>query len=245
MFKTNELINEIKIPENLYNERKTKFDPSLKMIEKSLDIIKTQWNRDQKSRSFIKHLISEFIPINYFNRLQTTFSKINPETNVIEKDVYKCAILGIKLTSMQDLMNKFTALEPLTDKINDLREKNEPFDKEFEELSKKINKFPIEIREYSLAYYALKSTKYLSIHALIALSHFTEQALLLNDKEVLFTVTKVRLSNNEKVKNSKITKTEINALAKMSSYGLKGHHISDKSYNVLEKLKLELNKQAE
>jgi hypothetical protein len=246
-FFVNKKIYDIKLSDSLYLERKSKFDPSRELIIKSLEIIKTQWNKDLKSRNFIKHLIGNFIPINLFNKLTTTKYEPDPESSNVKILIAKCAILGIKLIGTDDLIEKMKIIDPIIEKIKVIREiqtpgisDSEEFDKLTEELETTINKMPVEFKEYSIAYYSLNSNKHLSIHALYALNYFVEQALFLGDKDVQFTVTKVRLMDNQIVKNSHISKTELNSIAKVSSFGVKNHHLSEKTYIALEKLKIEL-----
>jgi hypothetical protein len=246
-FFINDKLASIKLDNNLFLDRKSKMDPSRQLIIKSLEIIKSQWNMDIKSRNFIKHLISNFIPIELNNKIISFKYENDLEKKENIKKSNKCAILGLRLVGFKDLFEKIEDLTPIASRIKELQSLESPGISDTEELSvklnelnDKINSFPIEYREYSIAYYSLNSDKLLSIHALYALNHFVEQALLIGDKDIHFTITKVRLKDNQIIKNSKISQTEINSLAKATSYGVKNNHLSEKTYNALEKLKLQL-----
>jgi hypothetical protein len=229
-FYINKDIQEIKLDDNLFTTRKTKFEPSREFIIRSLNIIKELWNKNNKSRNFIKHLISNFIPINYFNKVSKFETTLDGKINI-----KKCAILGFKLVSINELILTLKELDPL---IKEIKESGD--NSRLSEIDEFISKQPIEIKEYSIAYYSPNTDKYLSIHALNALNYFTEQGLLIADKDILFTTTKMRLNDSWKIKKLKITNTEINTIAKISSFGVKDHHLSSKEYQDLEKIKTQL-----
>ena len=76
---------------NLSIERKQIWDPTAEGINAAYGKYVKLWNKDQKSRNFVKHLVANFLPINQFARA------LNLPADT------KCAILGFELAGISEI----------------------------------------------------------------------------------------------------------------------------------------------
>jgi hypothetical protein len=212
-------------------ERKQIWEPRQELIVQAYDKILDIWNKDQKSRNFIKHLVASFLPIDQWSRA----FNINPE------EPYTCAILNIKLAGMKNISEGLATLSMTRMFIEarivteDRKEYSEAEKKEFNDAKASI---PSEILNAQVAYLSDKSDKTLSQEAVIALRYFTEFALFESD-ELLFTLKKKQIKQAQEYTKNKLTDKQVNKVAKASTFNVR-QHIDDDTFSALSKLKNEL-----
>lgn len=210
------------------------WDADPKFVEKAYKNICIMWNKNYKSRGFIKHLIGSFFPINMFNKIAHT------QPNM------KCAILGIKLAGLfqiSESIAKINTEKLFIDAKYISSDKSEYSKEDLEKIENLKKSIPIEHRTGSIAYFSDDSTKYLSIEALQALLIFSEKLIMFDDREMIFTINKKRISESQTYVNNenKLNKNEINKVTKAITYGNKiVNSIDEKTLNTLKKLKNQL-----
>lgn len=218
--------------------KKQVWDLNKELVEKAYKNICIMWNKDYKSRGFLKHLISSFFPINSFNKIA--------KRGDVE---IRCAILGIKLTGIVECSEALTKISMGRMFIDAkyLGNEDKTYSKEdFEKINQLLKECPVECKNGSIAYFSENSTKYLSAEALHAFQVFVEYLLLNGDKEMGFTLNKMRISaSQENVPNEKkLTEKEVNKVSKAVTYGLPktklGDNLDKSSFEALNKLKQQL-----
>lgn len=145
------------------------YDANQKKIIRAYIRIAKMWNKDEKSRKFIKHLIGAYLPINHLNRL------VNVPANGT-----KCCILNeelVGLLKVNESYNKLTEhqknliLRSLLEDVSNLSNEGQ------EEYEIMVAEFGKEIIECNICYYSYNSDKYLSKEAIFALNFFTSNML--------------------------------------------------------------------
>ncbi len=210
-------------------------------VHKVLDTICNSWNKDTKARNFIKHIIGAFYGISSFNKiLQFSEEDLSNKKN-------KCALLGIWLCGIKDIADFGASMLLDRAKLDVAYHENESLkseeskkklDQTIAEYNEKLKAFPIAVRNRNFAYFSEKSDKFLSNEAVIALQLFTQEAILLDEREVTFTLNKRRINhfNKHKIKNNKLSKAEVNKVAKANTFGV----FDESTLNKLMKVKEEL-----
>ena len=187
------------------------------------------WNKDIKSRNFIKHLILNFIPVNEWNKI------LNFPEKDLKENKNHCCILNIKLIGIRKLSEELAIF-----KMKQLRIKAEFDDvkkqKLIDEYNSEIKKLPAEIKFKYYAYYGNKSDKYLSKYAITALNNFINECIICDEKEINFLLNKMRIKQAQErfPKNKQLNNSELNKVVKSSTFGLR-NIVDDKT---LEKLKV-------
>ena len=182
----------------ILGEKKIIFDPNIQMTQKAYDKICDIWNKDEKSRKFLKHIISSFFPINPWNKL--LYKK--------DSDIVKCAILNHNLTGISNISESLSAFVMKKmfidvscvlegDLINDVKTPRQYTKEEQKELNDLRNSLPIPIREGDFAYLSKVSDKYMSNEACIALQQFIEILLINGNKEMSGLVKYMRISQTK------------------------------------------------
>lgn len=197
-------------------------------VSKLFKSICAQWNKNEKSRGFIKHLIYSFLPADYG---KITYMLVTNE----EKD----AITDKKLTSIfgyvegtKELVFKRASFDCAT--TEDEKQKA------IEEYNDLIKSLPIEIKNKMFCMFSDKSDKYLSPESLTALSFFVTEGLLRNVDGISFILNKQRFKTaNKKVKN-KLTDKEINKLSRKATYRV-GDNLDANTVSKLAVMKSEFN----
>jgi len=183
----------------ILKEKKSIFEPNVKMTQKAYDKICEIWNKDEKSRKFLKHIISAFFPINNWNKVM--FKK--------DTDIIKCAILNHDLTGISNISESLAGYSMKKmfidancilegDVINNEKKSRLYKKEELDELNSLRNSLPISIREGDFAYMCEKSDKFISGETAIALQQFIELLILNGDKEMTNMIRKMR---NESMKD--------------------------------------------
>jgi len=214
-------------------EKKNLFDPNPKLIEKAYKTCSELWVKDDKSRNFLKHIIASFLPHDPFMKMV-----YKPEN-----EIFKCAILGINLTGIKNIAEGVTkiGMKKMFIDAHANIEKRDYSAEETKELNDARNLVPIEIREGSYAIMSETSDKVISREAVVALRIFMERLMWMMEyeKDVKFLVTKMKLNNSqEDVDTNKLTKSEINIVAKAMTFGTEIKNTLDsKTLTALEKLR--------
>jgi len=230
-----------------FPEQKKIWDPNPKLTEKAYKIICQAWLKDDKSRNFVKHLIAAFFPINSFDKI----------LNAGDEEL-KCAILGIKLTGIGNIstgITEFNMAKMMADAHATIEERKQYTEEEVQKLETIRDSLPIEIREGRFAWCSDRSDKLLSNEALTAFRIFVETVAFIPEfeKEFTFLIKKMQINSfqeNTNFINNKLDKTEINKVAKATTFGIKavakiGDNIDPKTLSALEKLKLQMEEQDE
>ena len=187
------------------------------------------WNKDIKSRNFIKHLILNFIPVNEWNKI------LNFPEKDLKENKNHCCILNIKLIGIRKLSEELAIFKMkqlrITAEFDDVKKQ-----KLIDEYNSEIKKLPAEIKFKYYAYYGNKSDKYLSKYAITALNNFINECIICDEKEINFLLNKMRIKQAQErfPKNKQLNNSELNKVVKSSTFGLR-NIVDDKT---LEKLKV-------
>lgn len=211
-------------------EREQIWDPHSEDIKTAYSKISELWNKDQKSRNFIKHLIAAHLPIDQWKR---AFN--------LEKDVVvKCAILGIELAGLKEISEGFAKLsmtKMFIDAKASLAKRTEYTEEEIEKITSERESLPKKVIKSRVAYLSDKSDKVLSQEAIIALYHFSLNAIFFSD-ELNKTIRKRMVNDVMERTETKLTKPETNKMVyKMSD------NIKTDTFEKLLKIKEELENQ--
>ena len=236
-------LKEMKKPETLWE-----YNPEV--VDKAYKIICKMWNKDQKSRNFVKHLVSAFLPYNPWNRLmfvpdETKNQPIRIDTNDLKTE-FKCAILNHKVTGIKNIASGITphAMKKMSIDCHCSVEGRDKYtDTEIEELTLVRSMIPVEIIETRVGVSSETSTKYLQVEAVQALLIFSTELMWHND-ELNFTVRKNMINRAQEnvPKEKQLKPKQVNQIVGQQIYGM-DHKVDTKTYSALEKLKLELDKQ--
>lgn len=214
-------------------EAKAMWEYKPEVVDKAYKTICKMWNKDQKSRNFVKHLISAFIPYNPWCRMINTPDELG----------CKCAILNHKISGIVTITQGLSPImmeKLMMDCHANVENRTKYTPEEIEKYEEKLKTIPVEIRESRVAVMSESSTKFLQVETVQALSVFATEMLWHSD-EMNFTIRKNMLNKAQEdvPQKSKLTKSQINDVAGNSVYGM-NHKISDKTISALEKLKAEL-----
>lgn len=176
-----------------------------KLLNKALLRICDLWNKDDKSRRFVKHLIGNFLPINEFNKI------LNFSEEDIKNGLDRDCILGIKLTGICSVSKELVSHilgEILSSSDTAIKDKKD--------------ELPIELRNVLFAFFSVNSNKYLCRESVNALFIFTEHALLNGEKEIEFLVNKKRISESQKHirEEKRLNNKQVNKVVKASTFGM-------------------------
>ena len=227
--------------------KKALWDPDYKLVEESYKKIIELWNKDQKSRNFIKHLIAAFLPYEPMNRM----------SNVADKDRIVCAILNRKLTGIANVARDYgdvsvqhlfkTAHQYLAN-ADDLSvagmEKDLNAGKEISEIDIKIaglmEKMPEEVKNIQIGVMSDSSDKFMMVESIMALLGFAQGLILAGNKELNFLLKKIQLKRIQENLEEKLTDSEVNKVVAAQTFGLK-NHIKEDTISKLEKMKAEMD----
>lgn len=196
--------------------------PSEEMVHKAFKQICDMWNDGEKSRGFIKYLISNFLPISGESKVDS-YSE-----DEIKLNKNRCCLLRIKLADTAKIAEYHTKDALATGKLTK---------EEWNELKRMRRETPVEIKNGTVGYQSKDKNKYLSGEGLVALQLFTTELTKAGDEEVLKIVNRkpkreyVPRSEGKRPKNQQ----------KKSTFGLSSN-IDDETYSKLAKLRGELEK---
>lgn len=204
--KTSDLVNQLlernkQEPLQLYEPGQTNKrlgEPDEKLTNEAYNKLCELWNKDEKSRGFVKFLIKAFLPKNPLNKI-LSFSG-NPG---------RCCVLGIKLAGIKEISDLWApvqllragrALEVSTGKDNYKAAKE--FKRKEREL---FQKMPVEVRNSTIGYFSDKDwcDKYLSGEAYFALMEFVEDCLWGEEEDILYILNHMRLEEKKKEERAK------------------------------------------
>ena len=166
--------------------KRSVYDPDEKLTGKALLKFCELWNKDEKSRGFVKHLVRNFVPSNPQNRV-LSFTEEDTKEN---KD--RCCIIGIKLAGTQDIafgMKKFVDEAARIDSVLEAEGRKERTKEEKKYLNGILQSLPVEIRNTTVAYTNPKSNKTLSGEAVAALEVFVKEMVDAGDAEMIEATT--------------------------------------------------------
>lgn len=229
--------------------KKALWDPDFKQIDEAYKKIIELWNKDQKSRNFIKHLIAAFLPYEPFHRL----------ANVSNKDRIVCAILNKKLTGIGNVAHHYgeVNVQHLFRNVHQYlanaenlsvaeMEKDLNAGKDISDIEIKIaalmEKMPEEVRSIQVGVMSDTSDKYMMVESIMALLGFAQNLIMAGNKELNFLMKKIqirRVQENSELKE-KLTPPQINQVAAAQTFGLK-NHIKEDTITKLQRMKEQLD----
>lgn len=196
-----------KNPERFYNINKQN-------VRKALKNICQLYNKDNKSRNFVKHIIGAFYPINSWNKV------IDFSDNDKKAKKNKCALTGFYVCGLKEIadLGAKLLLPRAKFEVAETEEQKKQAEKEFNKI---MNSFSAAAKNRTFAYMSDKSDKYLSNDAIIALQIFVEQCIFQDVKDIIFVLNKKRFNrfNNSVSKQNKLSKAQINKVSKAQTYG--------------------------
>ena len=172
------------------------------LINKAILKYCEMWNKDEKSRGFIKHILHSFIPINPLNKV----------LNFGEEKNRRCAILGIKCASVREIADAWAKImvEEMPAAFT-----GESKEKILEKRKLLTKNMPIEVRNGTVAYMSDSSQKILSGEAIAGLDIFLTECLFRGDSEINYSLTKIRYE--QMLGNKGFTEKEVESVARMAA----------------------------
>ena len=158
-------------------------EPDEKLTNDAYNKICELWNKDEKSRGFIKYLIRSYFPLQPTNQI-LTFSGDASDTGK-----NRCCILNIKIAGLKEISDSWKPLADLQEKeevkvVDGKIRYSKGFMKKRYEI---LQKMPIEVRKSTIGYFSTYKgcEKYLSGEAHRALEAFVEECVDNKEKEVI------------------------------------------------------------
>lgn len=219
-------INVERFKENLFHQYGIKAnmvtDLDGEAIQTAYDKILVIWNKDEKSQSFIKHLINAFLPFNLMNCMLT-------ET---PGEIYKCSILGSKLTSIKQVAELYSDIGMKKMQFSSkamLENRDNLTESEMKILLNIRNKAKPEVRYGNIAVLSDKSTKFIQKETAIALQHFCANMILIENRNLLFV--------KHKPKNTSVNSLQQKPQKPQRLQVSIEEHIDSKSLSALQSIK--------
>jgi hypothetical protein len=233
------------------------WDPNPEEVQEAYNKLKQMWNKDQKARNFVKHLVSAFLPYNQWNRLMNVSEKLeNSPIKIDDNDLkkpFKCAILNHNVTGIGNISTEqseysmkrmfIDAHMICEDTIEGQEKRTQYNNEEIKTLNDLRNKQSVEVKNCRIGVMSDTSDKYLQVESIIALQNFTIELAFVSD-ELNFTIRKNMINRAQEnvLKEIKLDKKQVNQIVARQIHGL-DHKVDEKTYSALEKLKLELEKE--
>ena len=245
--KTSEIVENLKTtftehPIVLYTEERERKlnDPDEAGFNKAFIKICELWNKDEKARGFVKHLIRNFYPVDPMTR------RMGFTEEEIQNGKNRCCILNIKVAGITTIAEEATKYNMAKMQIDAqaLTEKREKYtEKEMKKLKKLRMAMPVEVRNNTQAFMSDNSDKILSGEAVYALDMFVKECIIRDEKEVFFIVNKkaINFAQSGIKKEKRLNNKEVNKVAKANTYGL-GNFLDPETLSKLEGVKSELRK---
>lgn len=183
-------------------------------VRKAYKTLCQSYNKDEKSRAFVKHIVGAFYPVNSWNKVMQF-----PE-DILQAKKNKCALTGLYVCGIKEIAelgSKLLLPRAKYDCANNEEEKKQAE----EEFNSIVNSFPAAVKNRIFAYMSDKSDKYLSNDAVIALQLFVQYCILYDIKDIMFVLNRKRFKafNRDISKKNKLTKSQETKLAKAQTYG--------------------------
>ena len=201
--KKSELVEELlkrnkETPLQIYEEGQTQKkigEPDEKLTNDAYNKICELWNKDEKSRGFIKFLIRSFIPRKPMNKI-LSFSGA-------EDAKVRCCILGIKLAGVKEITDAWSPLTVMRMQEHAAMtlEGRDKVSKEYLKKEKKIlQDMPVEVRNSTIGYFSDKDNcdKYLSGEAYGALLEFVDDCVFGDEEEIINLLTQMKRAEDRK-----------------------------------------------
>jgi hypothetical protein len=187
------------------DQEEIKMETNDYLIKRSLTRICNYWNRDERSRKYIKHLMASFLPE---NAKEPVDSFTNDE---LERGLNFCSLSGCKMASNSDVELSYGAYNAcrkiVCEEAKEKKLKKLGF-KEVDTLRKMKEAMPIEIRNINIGYRSVCSRKILSYNSIVALTIFASDCFDVEEQEVVG-FTRFCLSN-EKAEQIEVLKNQDN-----------------------------------
>ena len=183
-------------------------------VRKTYKQLCQSYNKDEKARAFVKHIVGAFYPVNSWNKImQFTDDILSAKKN-------KCALTGLWVCGIKDIAelgSKLLVPRARYDCANTEEEKKQAE----EEFNAIVASFPAAVKNRIFAYFSEKSDKYLSNDAVIALQLFVQDCIFSDVKDIMFVLNKKRFKkfNNSVSNKNKLSKPQINKISKAQTYG--------------------------
>lgn len=195
MFKESETVKSLlqrnqKTPLKLYEESSRKLsEPDEKVVNEAFNQICEMWNKDEKTRGFIKYLIRSFSPRQPYNKI-LSFSAEAKEGNL-----NRCCLTHKRLAGIDEIADAWSkvGLDKMAADLQAYTEGRDRLQKKvYAKLKAAERAMPVEVRNATIGYYSSdeKCTKFLSGEAWFALMTFIEECLLNDEKEVSYIIRK-------------------------------------------------------
>ncbi len=183
-------------------------------VRKAFKTLCQLYNKDNKSRNFVKHIVGAFYPPNPWNKV-INFSDADKKD---KKN--KCALTGFYVCGLKEIaeLGAKLLLPRAKFDVAETEEQKKQVEKEFNKI---MNSYSAAAKNRTFAYMSDKSDKYLSNDAIIGLQIFVEQCIFQDVKDILFVLNKKRTKQfNKHLSNkNKLSKSQINKVSKAQTYG--------------------------
>lgn len=219
-------------PETDEDGKKPFMKPNPNLTDKAFQKICKMYNKDNKARNFIKHLIINFLPHDPYSKIVCF-----PEDEIKAGKNVDC-LLNIKLAGIKEISDAYGELGMLRMKFQAkaIIDKREKFtDEEIQQFNDCKAKYPIEVIKKTMAYSSETSDKYLCIESIQALLTFTQECIMRDVRDIMFLLNKkrVRQFNERLPKKKQLNNKQINEVSKANAFDM-SHHLSP---DTLQKLK--------
>lgn len=201
--KTSKLVEQLlernkQTPIQLYapgQKEKKLCEPDEKLTNEAYNKICELWNKDEKSRGFIKYLIRSYFPIQPLNKILS----FSGDASTTGKN--RCCILNIKIAGIKEISDSWAPLALLQagEDFKLAAEGKKKYSKEFMKKRYEIlQEMPVEIRRSTIGYFSTYKgcEKYLSGEAYKALITFVEECMDNDEKEVISVLEQKRQEEN-------------------------------------------------
>ena len=213
-FLTNFSNNDLDFIDEKNNEQDVFVNINKQNVRKAYIQLCQSFNKDEKARAFVKHIVGAFYPINSWNKV------IQFDEYILSARKNKCALTGLWVCGIKDiakLSSKLLVPRARYECANTDEEKKQAE----EEFNTIVASFPAAVKNRIFAYFSEKSDKYLSNDAVVALQLFVQDCIIYDVKDIIYVLNKKRFKafNRDISKKNKLTKSEENKLAKAQTYG--------------------------
>ena len=170
-------------------------EPDEKLTNDAYNKICELWNKDEKSRGFIKFLIRSFIPKKPMNKILSSSGQDGSKV--------RCCVLGIKLAGIKEITDAWTPVTLLrtAESVSMQAEGRDKVSREYLKKEKKLlQDMPVEVRNSTIGYYSDKENcdKYLSGEAYIALLEFVEDCTFGDEEEIVNLLIQMKRAEERK-----------------------------------------------
>ena len=247
-FKRSELVDALlkrnrETPIKVYEGEYRKLtEPEEGRVNEAYNKICEMWNKDEKSRGFVKFLIKSFTPRNPLNKI------LNFSEEELKEGKNRCCILYTRLAGVGDIADHWSkvGLDKMAARLEAHAEGRDRITKEARKRIKEAERnMPVEVKNATIAYFSDndKCDKYLSGEAWYALMEFIEDCLFGDEKEVQFLINRklVEKAQESIPSEKKLNKDQVNKVAGTMTYRV-SDFIDEETAKKLQAIKKELKK---